>query len=252
MNIRDEPVLGEQDIINIITPRFMKEWDGTTKVPYLSSLIKPGSSMNAATHLLSLDTNSPFGNLTLNWISILARIRLINETIDKINSDFKTFTNHLDNPSVADVINDPDIYSRQQMSGELLVYQLKTLVDRTIMLLSLLQSKGEQGLYPDSIEVDNIGIFLSKKAGEFGSGKFDKFKVILESLNIVANSYKHSFLNAQASNILARNTPGVITFYHYRNKSKNDPVFAYLFFSNTVREIDKFMSVAKEYLACNK
>jgi hypothetical protein len=62
------------------------------------------------------------------------------------------------------------------------------------------------GLYPNRLRADSIGLLLSDRTY---SGPFKKFEGFLSKLNDIANAYKHSFINSDL-NLIGRDEPMVV------------------------------------------
>ena len=235
----------DTDSLKVIGANFNRDWDGTVFVPYLSALKKPTENLHIK-DLLPLDTETPFGNLQLSWMSLVMRTQLINEAIDVLNRDFDNVQKAI---KESHVIADSNIYIRPQMSSEILVYLLRTTADRLIMLLSLVESLSKDGKYPNKIKCDSVAGFLNCNSGDFCEGLLDPHRDMLETLNVVANSFKHSFLNLQTHNILMQNTPGVIAMYQPHNNSDSESVMGHIIFVNAVREFDNMASLVHDWLS---
>lgn len=239
-----EDKVSEEELLTLVGARFINDWDGTVLVPHLES-IYDGGAMHAVDHLLSLDTDTAFGNLTLSWLAILLRVGAINNTLDSINRDFALL-----DPSWQST--NPSVPLSLATQYEALVYLLKTTADHVVMLLSLVDTKHKLKSYPDKVPVGSIGALTKLGFDTFCDGTFLASEPMLTTLNTVANSYKHSFLNLQATNIVMKNTPGVITFCTPYNDTQSGSYLAYLVFVNTIREFDTFLETAKAFVVDNR
>ena len=222
--------------LTLLTGRFLSDWDGTVLVPILSE-IYDGGPMHVTNHLLPLEVDTPFGNLQLSWISILQRIGIINRTINEMNETFSLLdtSGKLANPNIPIIL---------LAHYENLIYLLKTMADRLIMLTSILEYRSRLGDYSSKIVIDSIGAVSHSNLAE----KLGNHKDTLETLNAVANTYKHSFLNLQASTVVMRNTPGFVAYYTPRNDINKASYIYPVIFVNTIRDFDAFLKDTKSLI----
>lgn len=236
----------DQSLMHFFGVNFHKEWDGVVEVPFLDTLIPPTEQLNIK-HLLPLESDTPFGNLQTAWVTLLGDISAINIQIQRTNQDhfeLRKFLKSKDQHTMPQ-----GLFVKQRINAEGLTQSLKTLVDRLIMLMTVVQySRENEGKYPKRIVPDSVGAFVGLEEGEFCGGAIDKFRPILKRLNNVSNALKHTFLNLQSSSIINRQTPGIIVFYQHKNRTDKGSYLEYVIFSNTVKEINEFASVVKGFL----
>lgn len=174
--------------------------------------------------LISLPTNTNFGNLNLIWMQIIVRIESCNSEIINIYDDFYNSKKELALSGTVDV--SLVIGYREIMKIEQLFYWLRKTSDELISLIFILYYFKENTRYPIKIKVSSIGEFLNKK--ECFNGDFDKFKSILLTLNDISNGYKHSFINTQLNSYSGSAYPVAFAYLMKYNDSKNTPNFVRL------------------------
>lgn len=228
------------------------------KVQHLASLKSPGVVMHATQHLLPLDVNTPFGNLQLTWMIIIQRIDSANEIIDKINVDFVEMLRITQekNPQKSALLSamDQNIYNRQKINCELLIYLLKTIADQIISLVTLLSDRNSNGEYPNNIRIDSIGDFLNYINNQTAINAnikniMDKHVEMLRAVNEIANCFKHSFVNAQLSLRIPSEAPGIIAYYLPHNNLNNEPHIYNIRLREIVVKVDQFLGDSKGLVA---
>ena len=217
------------------------------KFPIIEALKEYKTDFHAL-QFLSLDSNSPFGNLTLSWIEIVTRIECVNDLIITLYTDFEDLHNQLRQTQFSTL----DRNYRQKFYTEQIFYWLRKTADDLISLISVLTDYKTQNSYPKKIKISSIGEFLkSTKSSNVFNGDFDKFKPYLQKLNEISNCFKHSFINLQISNLLGLEYTVVHALALQYNDLSNQEKFYSLELRQVLDEYDNFLAYTKKYIKLN-
>lgn len=159
--------------------------------------------MNAA-QLISLPTETPFGNLLLKLLKIFTRLGHANVRISEAHLTWHELVSATWEPS-------GDIGQRGQFFVEEAVYMLRRAADECVGTVWLLAERERTGNYPLAIDIDSIGGAISD-----GRKDFSRHEQLLTTLNEISNTHKHSFIDSSQS-IIGQDEPCVVAFALKRN-----------------------------------
>jgi hypothetical protein len=204
--------------------------------PILEIGKQPGEPLNC-NHLLPLPANSSFGNLALKYLKVIDRLDHANYTILCVHAQHATLKS---DPA------SPFIRSHFFLQEEI-IYWLRIAADELISLASVLDEWQRTGTCPKAVGIDCISDFI--KDGKTSS--YAQSLPFLDTLNNVANAYKHSFINTQVSFIGAEE-PIVYALGLKYNKLSNAPSFYQVTLASLISGFNVFFeSITRELKACN-
>lgn len=188
-------------------------------------------------HFLNLPDDTLFGNLQLKWMGIVQRFDSINELINQVDLYFDTVKNTYPDLKGANVHS--YLIPRERFMTEQIIYWLKKSVDELISILYILDYNNINGVYPVKIKVDCIGALSHNPS--FYADFVNKFQILLNALNDVANAYKHSVLNSEVSAHRGAEYPMVFALTLDRNDSTKTPAFHRIPLNNLVLDYRLFL-----------
>jgi hypothetical protein len=190
-----------------------------------------------ASQWLPLPSDTPFGNFALKYMKIVDRIDRVNALILGV---FSSFSLALPSQGFGESL------SQHQLIAEEVVYWLKKTADELISLHYALYIQEKTGQFPSKIEVDCIGLLNHQNAQDFKQN-FLAHLSLLNILNEVANSYKHSFVNSDVSYASAEE-PYVFALALKKNDLGNQPQFHIVRFAELVIGFNRFFRDSVEML----
>lgn len=187
-------------------------------------------------HLLPLPSDSLFGNLYLKYMNVLQRLDHTNHTIIRVFSNYAEIKENAMSPHI----------SIHLFLQEEVVYWLRRSADELISLCSVLEKWQRTGSCPSTVPIDCIGKLLDKPHAVHCTKSRDFLKI----LNEVSNAHKHSFINAQITNIGA-DEPMVFALGLDYNKLKNKPSYYAVTLSSLINGFNLFFSeIESELKGC--
>lgn len=235
-----EKVISVDEINQILAKKFNEEWNGTKRmVPFSEVLKKRGSRLNVNDGFRIKPGEKSGDNLELAGISIIQFIEYINDHIERLNEDFRelevVLKQHAKNPLVDISIQ---MY-KVRINAEILAYLLKTIIDKIIVLLGLLES---------SNKIDSIGALLKNNTiTTFCYGVLQPHREYLDKLNSLNNGYKHTFSNLQLASIVPQVEPAMFVIYKPWNSTKVPTEIHHMLCSNAIDNFNRFLKDVKNY-----
>ncbi len=192
-----------------------------------------------ASQLLALPPDTPYGNLALKWLKIVARLIRSNREI-AIAYGLHGQAVSSSGPSASQILEElPQLL-------EEIAYWLRKSADELIGLSFLCEAllRGER--LPTSVDVDCIGTLLGGSHQALLT-QYSPHLSHLQSLNDISNAYKHSFINSDL-NIMGRDEPVLYALTLQRNDLSKKQSFVGVGLGGTVRHFDAFFQSAKAYI----
>ena len=180
-------------------------------------------------HLLPLPADTPFGNLALKYVTIIQRLDYINVMVRMV---YQSFERARTQNFSRDILN-------HALLSEQVIYWLRKTVDDLIGLHHVLAYREEAGCYPRRVAPDSIGRLLQQKdVPPLYTGHVP----FLNTLNDIANAYKHSFVNSDLT-LMGRDEPIVYALGLRQNDLSNEPTFHAIPLQQVVFQFDTFFTV---------
>lgn len=199
-----------------------------------------GSILNASDYFW-LPSDSPFGNLQLKLFSVGGRLGHANHRLSECYVHWREA--HSDDP----VQQGLNLASYGFVSEEA-IHAMRRSADELLALIWYLESHIKTGEYSESLEVDCVGAALKKRENQGrkqgdskGISLVDRHKDMLDRLNRLANSYKHSFMQSDLT-IVGAMEPCVALLHRDRNKLSNALDFENISLTALVSEFNGFVA----------
>jgi hypothetical protein len=171
------------------------------KVPIINNGKLPNEPYNATLGFW-LPTYTPYGNFTLKLMKISSRVDEVNRSVAESYELWEIIKTNQMLPV--------GLYDKHVFAMEKAIYHMRRLCDELISLVWCLSKwERDKGVWPEKIAIDCIYGALNSKDDELDViDVFKKHKEILQTLNDIANAFKHSFINTD-HNLLGTNEPCV-------------------------------------------
>ncbi|MCK5384096.1 MAG: hypothetical protein KAJ29_00875 [Alphaproteobacteria bacterium] len=216
------------------------------KTPLVENGKKPDEFMSA-TLLLPLPSSTPFGNMALKHMKIVARLDHVNRKLQFVYQDWNEAVS-----SDFDPFHNP---AAHLLYIEEITYFLRVTMDETISLAYLVYMFRKNGEYPKEIKIGSIGSLLNTRnqiasdIKEFGD-IFSAFFDWLDLFNKVTNAYKHSFINSDQT-VTGQDEPCVPVLNIHHNNLENGVKFYNLSLAEVIRKFNEFYNEAFLYIKKN-
>jgi hypothetical protein len=214
--------------------------------PILESLKKYKTHFNQE-QFISLNADSDFGNLNLNYSQIVIRIECVNSQIIDLYHKFYIEKHKRETEGFA-MYNLDESYLNIMVT-EQIFYWLRKTTDEIISLISLCTDFKSNGKYPKKIKVSSIGEFLKLKTPFIEV--IEENKDLLKLLNEISNTFKHSFINPQIMAYKGSEYPVVFAYNLHYNDLKNEAKFIQIELKKFLNDYDKFLLEIKNYIEEN-
>lgn len=210
-------------------------------------VLKPHNEQLYDRHLLRLPADTPFGNISLKYLDIVQRSDFINDKIIKIYEYNKFLNDNGGKLTIDKATINTKVFPIYKALIEELFFWFRKTADEFISILFYLKEVKTIGSYPLKVKIDCIGGLLANKDKQ---SCYDDSQIhFLQILNDISNAYKHSFLNAQLSNILGSEFPVVYAAEHRLNDLyKHKPKYYSLDLKEVIDAYSDFLRVSKDEL----
>lgn len=215
--------------------------------PLLEALKKHGSHFNA-NQMLSLPSDSDFGNLVVSWHEIVIRIDCVNDQVIHLYDKFYEAKEIMKSQGYYEQ-NLNEGYRNGIMLIEQIFYWLRKSSDEIISIISILSDFKKSNVYPKQIKESSIGEFLKSKNEKFSS--VEKYRDLLHTLNEISNCYKHSFTNSQISAYKGSEYPVAFAYNLQYNNLKSQPKFISIDLGKFLIDYDNFLREMKLHIESN-
>jgi hypothetical protein len=191
------------------------------------------------TQMISLPSQTPFGNLGLKWMKIVSRLIRLNRMI------LEAYHLHTQAASLTQHVTPSPIEELPHFLEEI-VYWLRKTADELIGLSFLCEAYICSGSLPNKVDIDSIGALVNSHHSVLQT-QFASHLDHLRLLNDISNAYKHSFINSDL-NIMGRDEPVLFALTLQRNDLSKKEAFVGVGLSEVVRSFSAFFQTAKSYL----
>ncbi len=219
--------------------------DSPTDIPQLYSVKRPNERLNAVM-FLPYPSDTPFGNMLLADVELLARIDYINVKLNDLYCRWELLV-----PRLHDEIPPEVIWLRLEV--EEVIYWLQKSIDTLISATSILVSHRLTGVFPERIGVDDIGSLLNhfrtQPSSEL-STLFRPYQNALELINAIANTYKHHFANHELVKIVGKAGPTAYYIHMLKNDSRNPAKFSGVLLKEIVKSCSEVIKAVREQHRC--
>jgi hypothetical protein len=223
-----------------------------SEIPIIEAL-KPHKAHFHVSYFLSLETNTPYGNLLLTYSEIVIRMECLNDLIVTLYEDF---FNHDELVKQRGGWSNMDEGFKNKFYTEQVFYWLRKTADELISLICIVKYFKQNNSYPTQIKTASIGKLLDQeKKGEKLDDKFDKHLHLLSILNEISNGFKHSLVNAQTNAYRGQYEPVVFALVAFNGTTK-EPIFHQRSLKAILNAYNEFLIEAKlilenDYPACS-
>jgi hypothetical protein len=157
-------------------------------------IYQPKQSQIYAEDIPYFPNSEIWGHLGNKFLFILQRLEYQNEILNSIHKEVEKYNERLKKRDSDIKVNGIKPY----IEIIHLVSDLRMISDELISLLYILEKHKIDGDYPKKIKISSIGELLTEHKKEESTKLlfFKPFIEFLEDINIVSNSYKHSFINS--------------------------------------------------------
>ncbi len=193
-------------------------------IPQIDNGKHPHQPLNVA-NVPFLPSDTPYGNLLLKSMDIVRRLDRVNLEVARVFSSYV-------HPKSHDHLNSTQDILEHQFYAEQVVYWLRKTADELIALAFVIGEWKTNGEWPPAIKVDSIA-GLKHNPPQQVKSLFAAHEDYLNTLNEVANAFKHSFINTDM-NIMGGEYPVVYALALDRNKLSNTPKFYSVNFADLV------------------
>ena len=206
-----------------------------TAIPQINIGRRHGEPLNIV-QAIPLPADTPFGNLTRKFISILERLDHVNGTIQGVFRSYET--------GKADPLGRMSILHHTLLAEET-VYWMRKTADELIGLVAFLDERVATGAWPTRLAPFPIDDVLRSDSPPAWVVPHIDF---LRLFNDVSNAYKHSFMNSEIDRI-GRDEPGVYALgLKWNDLNKSQPILYNIRFAELVKRFDSFYQAACEQL----
>lgn len=206
-------------------------------VPQIDNGKSPDEPYNATLGFW-LPVDCPYGNLQLKLLSL-------SERLDEANRRLREscmFWEQLPQKGSAPI----NALSRHQFANEQAVSLIRRATDELIALIWCLFQRETSGKYPEEITVDCIGMVL-EQSEEQRLPPFRNHEAFFQQFNVIANAFKHSFVNSDQTAI-GENEPSVYALSLHRNKLSAGIRFYGISLANLVAGFNAFYAESMTWL----
>lgn len=211
-------------------------------IPLIESLKKYDEYLNV-NHLVNLPSNSPYGNLAINWTEIITRMQPLNDMVIAMYEDFYKIKKRIN--SGFQFATSEELFM-QKFYSEQIIYWLRKTADDILSLVYILIELNEKNQYPKKLKKFPLSDFLKNTGSREHNLK--KHIPILNKINEISNSYKHSFINPQIFSKYSKDEPIIISYYLKDNDLSIEPKFYNIYVKDIIAEYDKFLGDAKDLI----
>jgi hypothetical protein len=162
-----------------------------------------------------LPQDSPYGNLQLKLMKMIQRLDEANRRL----LDSYHFWHSASTQGFVPV----NAYERHIFANEQAIYMMKRATDELISTIWCLNELEKNRAYPKEIKVNSIGSLLNLTEDKL-LDVFRPHKVFLQSINEIANAFKHSFINSDIT-LVGRDEPCVHALALQYNKLESGAKF---------------------------
>jgi hypothetical protein len=213
--------------------------------PPVLNALKPYKEQFNVKYDLDLPTDTPFGNLTLSWATIVIRFECVNDLVVQL---YKEFFELKEKIKIIPWSDKNEIY-KQKVYTEQLFYWLRKSADEIISIIFLLNYYQTHKGYPSKIKISSIGELLHTKNDIYDY--LEKHQPFLKTLNDVSNGFKHSFLNSQIHAFHGSEYPVVFALVMKHNTLTSEPKFHTLDLKQVLNDYNNFLIDIKEIIQNN-
>jgi hypothetical protein len=212
--------------------------------PVLESLKKFKTNLNKE-QFIKLPSDTPYGNLNINWMEMIIRIECVNEMIVSLYSEFDALK------ILAKLNSDlqTNLIYRHRFYNEQIFYWLRKTADELFSLLFILDFYKIHKSFPRKIKISSVGEFLN--TGTIFNNEFTEYINLLTNLNEISNGFKHSFINSQANSYIGSEYPVVFALTLQYNNLKNKAKFHSLNMRDVLIQYDEFLKHSKQFIREN-
>jgi hypothetical protein len=191
------------------------------------------------TQMISLPSQTSFGNFYLKWTKIISRLIRLNRMIREAY--------HLHSLAICSTQHfTPSPIEELPYFLEEIVYWLRKTADELIGLSFLCDAQICSGSLPNKVDVDSIGELLNGSHSVLQT-QFVSHLDYLRLLNDISNAYKHSFINSDL-NVMGRDEPVLFALTLQRNDLSKKEALVWFGLGEVVLSFNAFFQTAKGYL----
>jgi hypothetical protein len=206
-------------------------------VPQIDNGKSPDEAYNATLGFW-LPPDCPYGNLQLKLLSLSERLDEANRRLRESCMFWEQSRQNAHVPISA--------LSRHQFTSEQAVSLIRRATDELIALIWCLFQRETSGQYPEEITVDRIGEVL-EQSNEQRLPPFKNHEALFQQLNVIANAFKHSFVNSDQTAI-GQDEPSVYALSLHRNRLATGVRFYGISLANLIAAFNDFYAESMTWL----
>jgi hypothetical protein len=206
-------------------------------IPQIDNGKEPQQPLNIV-HMMWLPDDTPYGNLALKGMNIIRRI-------DRVNLEIRRVFLSYVHPSREEVNNPQQDVLEHQFYEEQVVYWLRKTSDELISLAYVIDEWNRTGKWPPAVKIDSIAGLIHGSPSSELQQLFGPHEQFLFTLNDVANSFKHSFINTDII-VAGSEYPVVYALALKYNKLSETPIFYQVHFEQLVNQFSTLFKKSRD------